>query len=62
MKFKSVAEILQASGYQHPTLNALTPSAANYKAMMFQPHGEIEASVAGVLSHLAWQSRTASTR
>jgi hypothetical protein len=50
MKFKSVADILQASGYQHPALNALTPSAANYKALMFQPHGEIEASVAGVFS------------
>lgn len=50
MIFKSVAEILQESGCQHPTLNALTPSAMNYKTMMFQPRGEIEASVAGVFS------------
>jgi hypothetical protein len=50
MNFKSVAEILHEYGYQHPTLNALTPSAANYKTMMFQPHGEIETSVAGVFS------------
>jgi hypothetical protein len=50
MIFKSVAEILQELGYQHPTLSALTPSAANYTAMMFQPHGEIEASAAGVFS------------
>jgi hypothetical protein len=50
MNFKSVSELLQNYGCEHPTLNALTPNAANYKAMLFQPRGEIEASVEGVRS------------
>jgi len=50
MNFKSVSNVLHESGCEHPTLNALIPSAANYKAMMFQPRGEIEASVNGVFN------------
>jgi hypothetical protein len=50
MHFKSVSDVLQDHGCAHPTLNALTPNVSNYKAMMFQPHGEIEASVDGVFS------------
>lgn len=50
MNFKSVSEVLHEYGCGHPALNALMPNAANYKAMMFQPRGEIEASVNGVFN------------
>jgi hypothetical protein len=50
MIFKSVSELLQAEGYRHPALKALTPDVANYKTMMFQPRGVIEASVNGVFN------------
>jgi hypothetical protein len=50
MIFKSVSELLQAEGYRHPALKALISDVANYKTMMFQPYGEIEASVNGVFN------------
>ena len=50
MNFKSVSEVLHEYGCGHPALNALMPNAANYKAMMFQPRGEIGASVNGVFN------------
>jgi hypothetical protein len=50
MNFKSVSDVLHEYGFEHPTLNALMPNAANYNAMMFQPRGEIEAGVNGVFN------------
>jgi len=48
MEIMPVAEILQGAGLNSPTFSALIPDVANYNAILFQPKGQIEASVAGV--------------
>ena len=48
MDIKQVAEVLAPTGLGAPVLNVLVPNESNYTALLMQPHGEIEASVAGV--------------
>ncbi len=48
MEIKRVSDVLHAAGLSGPTFAALIPDVANYKVMLFQPKGEIEASAAGV--------------
>jgi len=48
MQIKPVAEVLAPEGLAAPTLNALVPNESNYTVLLMQPHGEIDASAAGV--------------
>ena len=48
MKIIQVAEVLTAAGLDSPALKVLEANEENYKAFLLQPHGEIEASPAGV--------------
>lgn len=48
MLITSVADALLAHGLAAPTLNVLTPDVNNYSVLLLQPHGQIEASAAGV--------------
>ena len=51
MLIKSVTEALAEQGLASPTLDLLTPDVNNYSALLMQPNGQIEASVAGVRNH-----------
>jgi hypothetical protein len=48
MLITPVADALTAHGLAAPTLNVLTPDVNNYSVLLLQPHGQIEASAAGV--------------
>lgn len=48
MQIKPVAEVLVPEGLAAPVLNALAPNESNYTVLLMQPHGEIDASAAGV--------------
>jgi hypothetical protein len=48
MNIKPVSEILSAAGLSVPTFNVLVPDVNNYRAVLLQPQGNIEASAAGV--------------
>lgn len=48
MQIKPVAEVLAPEGLAAPTLNALVPNESNYTVLLMQPHGELDASSAGV--------------
>jgi hypothetical protein len=48
MEIKQVAGVLSGAGLCAPVLNVLVPNESNYKALLMQPHGVIEASAAGV--------------
>lgn len=48
MVIEPVSNILASEGLGSPTLNALVPNESNYTVLLMQPHGKIEASVAGV--------------
>jgi len=48
MEIKQVAEVLVPDGLYAPVLNALVPDESNYTVLLMQPHGQIEASAAGV--------------
>lgn len=48
MEIKPVSEVLAPVGMNMPTLNALMPDEANYRVLLMQPRGEVEASIAGV--------------
>ena len=48
MEIKPVSEVLTPVGLGAPVLNALVPNENNYTVLLMQPHGEIEASAAGV--------------
>jgi hypothetical protein len=48
MLITPVADALTADGLAAPTLNVLTPDVNNYSVLLLQPHGQIEASAAGV--------------
>lgn len=48
MEIKQVAGVLAPTGLGAPVLNLLVPNECNYTALLMQPHGEIEASAAGV--------------
>ena len=48
MQIKPVAEVLAPEGLAAPTLNALVPNESNYTVLLMQPHGETDASAAGV--------------
>jgi hypothetical protein len=45
---KPVSEILNAAGFNPPSFNALMPDVNNYRVVLFQPQGNIEASTGGV--------------
>jgi hypothetical protein len=52
MDIKPVSEILQKAGLTEPAFNALIPNNAhNYRALLFQPQGEIVGNKAGVRNH-----------
>lgn len=48
MIIESVSEILSNAGYNVPLLNALIPNEKNYRVLLMQPKGDIEASSTGV--------------
>lgn len=48
MEITSVSTVLDEVGLEIPSLNVLLPNVDNYKALLFQPHGDIEASSLGV--------------
>jgi hypothetical protein len=48
MQIKSVSEVLQQGGLALPSLNALKPNVNNYRTLLFQPRGDIEAGAFGV--------------
>lgn len=48
MEIHSVADVLLAEGLRAPTLHALSADVNNYKALLMQPQGEIEANSTGV--------------
>ncbi len=48
MQITAVADVLAHEGLGSPVLNALIPNENNYTVLLMQPHGEIEASTAGV--------------
>lgn len=48
MNITPVSEILELDGLDPPKLNVLIPNEYNYKALLMQPHGHIEAGAAGV--------------
>jgi len=48
MEIKSVREILEPVGLNTPLLNVLAPNEENYKTLVLQPSGQIEASTDGV--------------
>jgi hypothetical protein len=48
MDIKSVSEMLNTAGFGAPSFHALIPDVNNYKVILFQPHGEIEASAVAV--------------
>ena len=48
MEIKQVAEVLVPDGLDAPVLNVLVPNESNYTVLLMQPHGQIEASAAGV--------------
>ena len=48
MRIRSVAEVLASGGLGPPVLNALVPNESNYTVLLMQPHGDVEASAAGV--------------
>lgn len=48
MHIKPVSEVLALAGLHEPLLNTLVPNEENYKVLLMQPRGEIEASDAGV--------------
>jgi len=48
MQIRSVAEVLASADLGPPVLNALVPNESNYTVLLMQPHGEVEASAAGV--------------
>ena len=48
MQITPVAEILGSVGLREPRLNALVPNEENYKVLLIQPQGEIDASDSGV--------------
>ena len=48
MEIKQVSDVLNAVGLTIPTLIGLIPNVENYKVVLFQPKGEIDASAAGV--------------
>ena len=48
MEIKQVAGVLSDAGLGAPALNVLVPNESNYRALLMQPHGAIEASAAGV--------------
>jgi hypothetical protein len=51
MNIKSVSEILKSKGLAAPILNALIPNEYNYKALLMQPNGRIDAGADGVWNH-----------
>ncbi len=60
MNIKLVAEVLNEAALNSPILNALIPNEDNYSVLLMQPHGDIQASNAGVknrnrqLAHLQY--------
>lgn len=48
MNITPVSEILELDGLGPPKLNALIPNENNYKVLLMQPHGHVEADAAGV--------------
>lgn len=48
MNIIKVSERLATEGFSSPTLNVLVPNVDNYKALLLQPHGDIEVSESGV--------------
>ena len=48
MEIIPVITVLADAGLEPPTLNALVPNVDNYRALLLQPHGDIEASILGV--------------
>lgn len=48
MEIIPVSTVLADEGLDPPMLNALVPNVDNYKALLLQPHGDIEASAVGV--------------
>ena len=48
MEFVNTSEILRDHGFNEPVFNALEPNENNYKALLFQPQGVIDASDDGV--------------
>ena len=48
MEIEPVQQVLESEGFAAPKLNALTPNVDNYKLLLMQPKGNIEASAAGV--------------
>ena len=48
MQIKLVAEVLATAALDEPKLSALVPNVDNYTVLLVQPHGQIQASIAGV--------------
>ena len=48
MEITQVSTVLANEGFNPPTLNVLVPNVDNYKALLLQPYGSIEASEQGV--------------
>jgi hypothetical protein len=48
MEIKQVREVLAVAGLNEPTLSALVPDESNYRVLLLQPSGRIEASREGV--------------
>jgi hypothetical protein len=48
LEIEPVSRILSTKRLCEPVLNALAPNGANYRVLIMQPRGEIEASIAGV--------------
>ena len=48
MIISSTASVLDPAGFGTPDLAALKPDVSSYKAILFQPHGDIEVSASGV--------------
>ena len=48
MDIIQVSSVLNAEGLAQPGLNVLVPNAENYKALLLQPHGDIEVTSQGV--------------
>jgi len=50
MEIIPVNTVLVDAGFNSPILNVLVPNVENYKALLLQPHGGVEASREGVLN------------
>ncbi len=48
MQIYSMTQLLNESGFASPNLHVLNPNHENYTALLFQPHGDIEADTNGV--------------